>query len=159
MKTKTIKFDSALLPMDEKEAVDWLLPLLNLSQRSLRAVRGKVFKRAWYSIAFLYAGLHPDSALEHGKRIARDRKDHIPLTRMEPRLVNPYYEQSGWPVVLVPIAKEAWRRYESGGLRDEEFYCSDAQAAGMYYRSPEVVDETRKERARLERERGNQMRA
>jgi len=149
MKTRTIKFDSALLPTDEKEAVDWLLPLLNLSYRSLRAVRGKEFKRAWYSIAFLYAGLHPDSALEHGKRIARDRKDYLPLTRMEPRLVNPYYEQSGWPVVLVPIAKEAWRRYEGDGLKDHEFYCSDAQLAGMCCRKPQLIKEVRSQRDHL----------
>lgn len=159
MSSKTIKFDLAPLPKDEKEAVNWLLPMLDLNIRALRRVRDEDIKRAWYSIAFLYAGLHPDSALDHGKRIARDMEDCIPLIRIEPRLATPYYEQSGWPVVLAPVAKEARRRYDSGSLKDHEFYCSDAQRAGMCYRNPELIEEIRKERARLEREHGNQMRA
>jgi DNA (cytosine-5)-methyltransferase 1 len=137
-KSKTIKFDLAPLPKDEKEAVNWLLPLLDLDNRALRLVPQHNFKRAWYSIAFLYAGLHPDSALENGTRIAQDIQDYSPVSRVEPRLVKPYYEQSGWPVVLAPVAKEAWRRYESGGFNDDEFYCSEAQMAGICHRSPEL---------------------
>ena len=75
-KSKTIKFDLAPLPKDEKEAVNWLLPLLDLDNRALRLVPQHNFKRAWYSIAFLYAGLHPDSALENGTRIAQDIQDY-----------------------------------------------------------------------------------
>jgi DNA (cytosine-5)-methyltransferase 1 len=142
-KFKTVKFDLAPLPKDEKEAVRWLLPLLDLDRRALRTVPTDDFKRAWYSISFLYAGLHPDSALEHGTRIADDVQDYSPVSRMEPRLVRPYYEQSGWPVVLAPVATEAWRRYAKGGFNDDEFYCSEAQMAGLCYRSPDVAEEVR----------------
>ena len=114
--SKSIKFDPVLLPKDEKQAVHWLLPLLDLDKRALRGVPDDDFKRGWFSIAFLYAGLHPDSALEHGTRVAHDAKDHALVSRVEPRLVKPYYEQSGWPVVLAPVAKEAWRRYKSGSI-------------------------------------------
>ncbi len=101
MKTfKNIEFDLAPLPKDEKEALHWLLPMLDLDKRKLRIVTQDDFKRAWYSIAFLYAGLHPDSALEHGTRVANDAENYLPVNRIEPRLVRPYYEQSGWPVVL-----------------------------------------------------------
>jgi DNA (cytosine-5)-methyltransferase 1 len=145
-KSKPIKFDIAPLPKDEKEAVHWLLPLLDLDKRALRGVPQHDFKRAWYSIAFLYAGLHPDSALEHGSRIAEDAQDYLPVSRVERRLVNPYYEQSGWPVVLAPVAKEAWRRYESGGFKDDEFYCSEAQMAGICHRSPDLAEEVGEQR-------------
>ena len=157
MNSKTIKFELAPLPRDEKEAVNWLLPLLDLDGRALRGVRDEDFKRAWYSIAFLYPGLHPDASLEHGTRIASNLAGYVPLSRVEPRLVNPYYKQSGWPVVLAPVAKEARRRYEKGALRDHEFYCSEAQMAGMCYRSLDLMEEVRGERDRLGRGTRNQI--
>jgi DNA (cytosine-5)-methyltransferase 1 len=143
------KFYLAPIPKDEKEAVHWLLPLLDLDRRALRAVPADDLKRAWYSIAFLYVGLHPDSALENGTRIADDAKDYLPLSRMEPRLANPYFEQSGWPVVLAPVAKEACRRFAKGELKDDEFYCSEAQMAGVCYRSSKLAEEIAKIRATI----------
>lgn len=137
-KSKTFDFEFSSLPKDEKEAVSCLLPLLDTDGRALRKVSSDTFKRAWYSIAFLYAGLHPDSALEHGTRISMDAEDYAPVRRIDPRLLNPYYEQSGWPVVLAPIAEEAWRRFENEGLKDEEFYCSVAQMAGVCHRCSEL---------------------
>jgi DNA (cytosine-5)-methyltransferase 1 len=147
--SKTVKFDLAPLPKDEKQAVHWLVPLLDLDRRALRVVPDDDFKRAWFSIAFLYAGLHPDSALEHGSRVAHDAQDYPQVSRVEPRLIKPYYEQSGWPVVLAPVAKEAWRRYESGSIKDDEFYCSEAQMAGICHRSPELAEEVREGRAKV----------
>jgi DNA (cytosine-5)-methyltransferase 1 len=146
-----IKFDLTLLPNDETEAVKRLLPLLELELRALRSVRGQVFKRAWYSIAFLYAGLHPDSALDHGKRKAYGSDDDALLGRLERRLVTPYYKLSGWPVILAPVAKEAWRRYRNGALKNHEFYCSNAQLAGMRYRSLDLIESegVREERGRV----------
>jgi DNA (cytosine-5)-methyltransferase 1 len=148
-KLKTIKFELSPLPKDEKEAVNWLRPLLDLDSRALRSMPAAEFKRAWYSIAFIYMGLHPDSALEHGERISHDMQAYPPLSQMEPRLVNPYYEQSGWPVVLGPVAKEAWRRYEIGEMTDDEFYCSEAQMAGICHRSPKLAEEVRAERKKV----------
>jgi DNA (cytosine-5)-methyltransferase 1 len=124
----------ALYPTSEAEAVGFLCPMLDLENEALRSVADDTFKRAWYSIAFLYAGLHPDEAADHGEKIVNEAEDYAPVSKVEPRLIAPFYEQSGWPVVLAPIAKEAWRRYEAGSMKDEEFYCSDAQAAGMRFR-------------------------
>jgi DNA (cytosine-5)-methyltransferase 1 len=124
------------LPKDEKQAVHWILPILNLESQELRAVPEDEFKRAWYSIAFLDSRLHPNGASEHGDRIAHDARDYPALSRVEPRLVVPYYEQSGWPVALAPFANEARRRYESGCIKDNEFYCSEAQIAGVRHRYP-----------------------
>jgi len=140
---KQIKFDLSPLPSSEKEAVRWVVPLLDLDSRTLKEVPSKVFKQAWYSISFIFMGLHPDSALEHGKEVSNDTEDYPVVSAGDPRLINPRYIQSGWPVVLERIGREAWRRYESGLMADEEFYCSDAQMAGACSRNPELLKSVR----------------
>lgn len=139
-----IPFELAPLPKDEAQAVDWLRPFLDdPTPRFLKGVPADTFKQAWYAIAFLYSGLHPDAALDHGDRITRKPQQDYPLVReLEPRLLAPYYERSGWPVVLSPIAREAWRRYRADELTEDEFYCSEAQMAGMRHRVLEQTSKT-----------------
>ena len=127
-----VEWELASLPADESQAVEWLIPLLHLPPSNLRMVEAEEFKRGWFAIAFLYAGLHPDGALDHGDTIQRKTaEEDTPMSRFEPRLFAPYYERSGWPVLLAPIAREARRRYHAGRLADCEFYCDQAQIAGM----------------------------
>jgi DNA (cytosine-5)-methyltransferase 1 len=136
---KKMKFVLSPLPRSEKEAVSWLVPLLDIDSRGLKHVSSIEFMRAWYSISFIFIGLHPESALEHGIEINNDAEDYPLVSAVDPRLINPRYTQSGWPVVLNCIAREALRRYESGLIADEEFYCSDAQFAGAFSRNPELL--------------------
>ena len=75
--------------------------------------------------------------------------NHAEIRKIEPRLLAPYYVESGWPVVLAPVAKEAWRRYEADELKDDELYCSEAVVAGMCNRNPALVEEVRREREKL----------
>ncbi|HEX8077410.1 MAG TPA: DNA cytosine methyltransferase, partial [Chthoniobacterales bacterium] len=128
------RFKLTPLPANEIEAVDWLSPLFGKKQHALRTVAVGDFKRAWYAIAFLHPSLHPDGALDHGKTVVSEIHDHRLLRHADPRLLSSCYERSGWPVSLASIAKEAWRRYRRGELGEDEFYCSDAQRAGMYFR-------------------------
>jgi DNA (cytosine-5)-methyltransferase 1 len=138
------------LPKDERQAVEWLRPLLDRPALVLRKIGDEEFKRVWFAIAFLYAGLHPDGALDHGEAILRQStKDNPAVSRIEPRLLAPYYERSGWPVILAPIAREAWRRYRNHKLREEEFYCTEAQMAGMCYRDPNLTTTLAQQRAVL----------
>ena len=58
------------LPTSDRMAFAWLSPALDLSDKQLRALPSKQFKKAWYSIAFLYGGLHPDAATDHGTEIS-----------------------------------------------------------------------------------------
>lgn len=122
-------------PQSEAQAVAWLKPLFDLPPTALRKLGDETFKRAWSAISFIYAGLHPDGALDHGDAISRDGfEDYPPISDLEPRLLAPYYERSGWPVILAPIAREAWRRFRNEQLTDEAFYCCEAQKAGMSHR-------------------------
>jgi DNA (cytosine-5)-methyltransferase 1 len=134
--TRQIKVSTDVsLPRNNDQALEWLLSLVHAADsRALRKVEVNEFKRGWFSIGFLYPGLHPDSALDHGRQISNEAINHAEVRKIEPRLIAPVYVESGWPVALTPVVKEAWRRYEARELKDEEFYCSDAVIAGMHHR-------------------------
>ena len=72
---------------------------------------------AWSSISYLYPGLHPDNY---------DEPD------------------SGWPRVLKKFAAEAWARFETDELHDEELYPCEAQWCAIYDRMgrAHTADET-----------------
>jgi hypothetical protein len=80
------------------------------------------FVRAWCSVAYLFPGLHPDG-------------HHEP--------------DSGWPPILRPLADEAWRRFASDELSDEELYPSDAQWCGLYDRIEAPTPEEAERNAEL----------
>ena len=154
MKTsKPIRFWLSPLPESDEQALEWLQPLLDLGERAIRRVPAGDFKRGWYAVAFLYTGLHPDSALDHGKSITHDYDGFSSVRPADSQLLSPYYERSGWPVLLAPVAKEAWRRFHKEELKDEEFYCSEAQMAGISSRNQGLADEVREARDRCEHDR------
>ena len=121
-------------------ALEWLSHALDLSDKQLRELPSEQFKKAWYAIAFLYNGLHPDETVDHGTEISFESDDTYTAGEIDPRLVAPYYVQSGWPLVLEDIANEAWRRFDAGLLLDDELYCFDAQRAGFLHRNPHMAN-------------------
>lgn len=128
------------LPKDDKQALEWLMSLVQAADgKRLRKVPKDEFKRGWFSVGFLYPGLHPDGALDHGRQVSSEAVNHSQRQIAESRLLAPFYVESGWPVALTPVAREAWRRYTADELMDDEFYCSEAVVAGMYYRNPSLV--------------------
>ena len=139
--TKQIKFQINPLPKDENQALEWLMPLVHAADgKVLRKVSKDEFRRGWFSIGFLYPGLHPDSALYSAGKISKEVANHFKVRKADLRLSTPFYAESGWPVALTPVAKEAWRRYEADELEDDEFYCSEAVIAGMCDRNPLLAD-------------------
>ena len=122
-------------PSDEKQASDWLVNILEQDSRGLRDLVPVEFNRAWYSIVYIHGELHPDGALGHGRSIRQKAKDHPLQGQVDDRLLGPCYEQSGWPVALELVASEAWRRYRTKTMSDDEFYCSEVQIAAMSRRS------------------------
>lgn len=124
------------IPSDGTEAAKYLAALVSAADRNrLHATAAADFKRGWIAVGFLYPELHPDAALEHG---AEESATALPLPEarsIEPRLVTPVYVQSGWPVVLRRVIREARRRYESGELAERDFYSDAAAAAGMCHRA------------------------
>lgn len=122
---------AATIPEDRASALQWLTPLLDEDPLKFSEVEQRQFKQAWAAIAYLYPGLHPDDAPDGEEAQAERELGDAAAGNVDPRLVTPYFVESGWPVVLAPLAHEAWRRFEGGLLTDEEMYNADAQLAGM----------------------------
>lgn len=120
------------MPTSPKQAVDWLTPAVNVSVAvtKLRKLPISEFKKAWFSIGFLHNWLHPDGAVDNGETVLQEAPQAALLTAIAPQFAAPVYELSGWPISLVPLAHEAARRFQEGGLRLDEYYYSGAQIAG-----------------------------
>jgi DNA (cytosine-5)-methyltransferase 1 len=126
-------YTSAFVPDDEKAAAEALSHLLDLQfEKQLRSASKREFLRGWFGAAYLFPGLHPDSVDDHGtetKELPREMRTR--LNQYDARLVGRAFVQSGWPIVLVEIGKEARRRWEEEQLADHEYYCSAAAHAGF----------------------------
>src|SRR5688500_3619031 len=102
-----IPWELAPLPRDQDEALEWLLALIAAADGGrLRQVPPDEFRKGWIAIAFLYPGLHPDSVWANGTLLMHAAQDAGVIETTEPRLVSPSFAESGWPVVLMPIAEE-----------------------------------------------------
>lgn len=119
------------IPSNEREALQWLIPTLD---QSAEQISSEAFKRAWAAVFYLYGGLHPDDAIEHGTEQHTLYDGPEEYRDIDSRLIVPRYTKSGWPVALAPLADDAWRRYELEQLQDDEMYCSEAQHAGFMAR-------------------------
>jgi len=120
------------LPKSATQAVNWLSLAVNqgTGSRRLRELPIKEIRRAWFSIAFLHNWLHPDSVMEDDDRVIASPSETALLGQLAPSLAAPVYATSGWPIPLVPLAREVTRRFQEGQLRFDEYYCSQAQIAG-----------------------------
>ncbi len=127
-KLSTMEDHISLIPNSEREAMQWLIPALD---RPLKEMADDDFRKAWFAISYLYGGLNPDEASNHGDEICNDHDGPFRFQLIEPRLVNPYYKNSGWPVVLAPLADEAWERHENGRLEEYELYCCEVVRIGI----------------------------
>ena len=84
-------------------------------KRGLGALTKREFICGWCSLSFLYPGLHPDGFASRG---------------------------SGWPKHFKSFAAEAWRRFESGELTDNELYCYQACKARIVRERAEIMRTT-----------------
>lgn len=84
----------------------------------------RTFLEAWWAVGYLHSHLHPDAARDNGKSVSRGTKRGVSF------VLEPFYIQSGWPVELIPVAREARRRFDNNLLSEEEYYCSAAVIVG-----------------------------
>ncbi len=119
-----------LIPQSEAEAATRLQEIANLDRRQLRTCEKAVFLRGWFALFYLFPGLHPDNALDHGDPTALWSPDQLALPGLA-NFATHRFARSGWPVALELLGREACRRFDARELADEEFYCAEAQRAGM----------------------------
>lgn len=124
-----VKSDS-MLPQSQAQAAARLQDIARLDRSHLRACEKPTFLRGWFALFYLFPGLHPDNALDHGDREEQWAPEAPALPGLED-LSTDRFSRSGWPVALELIGHEASRRYDAGQLTDEEFYCADAQRLGL----------------------------
>lgn len=118
--------EPATIPSSQVEAMQWLSAIGLMTRHELRKTDSENFLRGWHALLYLYPGLHPDNAIDHGETtevVDQPVVDELDLSRR--------YERSGWPVILEPLGREAWRRYEADQISEDQFYCVDAQRAGF----------------------------
>jgi len=132
----------AEIPADHADAALRIKPFTEADARTLRAMSSREFLRGWHALLWLFPHLHPDNAVEHG-----DEKHNEPSPVPELPDLAPRYVRSGWPVMLEPFGKEAWRRFEAEEFSDELFYCVEAQRAGMEARRRTLSDTTESQAA------------
>jgi hypothetical protein len=120
----------APIPRSRSAAARELERLAHLDRRTLRNLSLAEFLRGWHALLFLFPGLHPDNARDHGDAIEEVPTEQLGLPGFE-RQLNRRHTRSGWPVALELIGHEAWRRYEKREISDEAFYCAEAQRAGL----------------------------
>jgi DNA (cytosine-5)-methyltransferase 1 len=119
------------LPTDLAEAHQRLRVLANATPRELRSLSSADFRRGWHALLFAFPELHPDNALPDAHGTARFQAAAPPAEAADWR---ERYQRSGWPVALVLIGVEAWRRHEAGELSEGVLYCVAAQRAGLAVR-------------------------
>lgn len=124
--------NNSVIPNSIDEAAERVMQLVEAARsRSLRKMADDEFKLLWPSVAFVYPGLHPDDAADHGAERCEDPSEDHDVLRQYPELGAPYYINSGWPVALEPVVAEACRRYEQQRLDEDEMYCAAAQMASL----------------------------
>lgn len=129
------------IPAHATEAAQQLAVLVSAADRHrLHSTTAEDFRHGWMAVGFLYPHLHPDAALE---RESVESLTALPVPearKINHKLVTPVYVQSGWPVALKSVAREARRRYDSGKLAERDYYPDAAAAAGMRFRACESPD-------------------
>ena len=131
-----------ILPTSKDAAVETLITYSHFDRRQLRALATHEFLAAWHALLYVFPGLHPDNALDHGETIefggvAKQARSAIG------QLAARHYARSGWPVVLALLGEEAGKRYyEEGELSDAEYYCVEVQRAGLNYNGRRANNKT-----------------
>ena len=142
-----VRAPGQLIATSQAEAAVRLQEIAGLDRRQLREAEKRVFLRGWFALFYLFPGLHPDNALDHGDPDAVWSPGQLPLPGLEDFAAR-RFARSGWPVALELLGREAWRRYEAGELSEEDFYCIQAQITGMGQRSIDEGREIKHEHAR-----------
>jgi DNA (cytosine-5)-methyltransferase 1 len=129
-----------LLPKNPVQAAERIMDLKKAADDdNIKFFPWDKFKMSWYAVLYTYPILHPDCLRVNENGYG---KSYTPLPFVDKDvadryndLVVPYYAQNGCPTVLVPVIKEAWRRYNNNEIKEDDFYSSQALLAAISYES------------------------
>ncbi len=118
------------IPRSTEAAERELQRFAQLDRKSLHALSETDFLYGWHALLFLFPNLHPDNALDHSTDIETTNVTGVRESDLG-NFLSLCYVRSGWPVAMERVGHEAWRRYAAGEISKEDFYCVDAQRAGL----------------------------
>lgn len=119
------------VPMDREAVIEGLEDFVeSLFLRPVSNLGKEDFLAAWSTVCYLHPTLHPDAALDNGRELSLGPKREVSF------VVEPFYVRSGWPVELIPLAREARRRFDAGQLREQEYYWTPTQFSGPHDLKP-----------------------
>lgn len=113
----------------QTDAVRALQQVAAMTRRELRALSRRDFLKCWHALLHVIPTLHPVNALDHGVVHEHwpDAQNILPELSRELRR---RYSRSGWPVPLVSIGAEAWRRLRARKLSEKDIYILGAHTPG-----------------------------
>ena len=112
-----------------RRLVQKLQALAQLSLPQLQSLSKKDFLQGWHALLSLFPHLHPANAREHGSLIENGADINH---RKELRgFAGPRYSQSGWPVALELIGREAVVRHERGEITNRQLYSASGQRTAL----------------------------
>jgi DNA (cytosine-5)-methyltransferase 1 len=114
------------IPASQTEALQHLSFIASLTTPQLRKADTETFLKGWHALLYLFPGLDPENAFDHGYEQETQEAPVIESVDLSQR-----YLRSGWPVSLEPLGKEAWRRYDAQFIGEGDLYCAAAQRAGV----------------------------
>ena len=118
------------IPKSFPNAIYYLEYFSKLSKNDLTVLPNIEFLKIWNSFLYLFPSLHPCNALDHGTKIESLANSGMYANSKKP-IFQKRYLRSGWPIELVAIGMEAWRRTKTGEFTYDCLYNSYAQKAGM----------------------------
>jgi DNA (cytosine-5)-methyltransferase 1 len=99
-----------------------LQAIAKLNLRELQQLSKVKFLQGWRALLLLFPDLHPDNAKEHGDSIRAERSRAVAAPNLC-GISEQRFARSGWPVALVLIGREAWRRFDLGSITASDLYC------------------------------------
>jgi DNA (cytosine-5)-methyltransferase 1 len=106
----------SLSKISEDEATTHVQEVLTANESRCRSLSKERLLVGLAAVGRLFPDLHPIGVLENGTKM----EECPPVTHLGN--IGPRYRQSGWPVRLVPLVHEAWRRNRLGLLRESEIF-------------------------------------
>lgn len=129
-RTKSGISAKVMVPDSVETAAAILAPFAAADKSRCKASTRKDLLCAWGAMLYLFPGLHPENAADHGPDLVEWEEGERLFPYLTPDMKF-YYDRSGWPIAFTELADEAWRRYRAKEFSEEEFYCVDAQMAGL----------------------------
>lgn len=121
--------DTPWVPDNIDEAFVWLAEALS-AKTGVASLSDPELGRGWAAVFCIAPGLHPDDTPMLVERYS-DLHGLAAGCDLAAVIGGPTDDDSGWPIALVPIAREVNRRYQAGLWPDILYYPVDAQAVTL----------------------------